>query len=301
MQAGPLGHRPIRHPADLRPQFAQLEREPLHRTRPRIHRHLTTPRHTRPLACLCAPRNALFKLTEALLCTDGPVMTLVELLPAAEHRRGHGALYAALDPGWMEPTRLRRTLAGLPRPRAADGRVVLAVDASNWLRPDASTGDDRLFCHVHGCGNRKTDQFVPGWQYSFVSALESGRTSWVALLDAVRLGPADDATLTTAAHLRGVVKRLGQAEHWQPGGLEILIVWTPAMTSPTSSTPCPTCRSCWSDGCARLGSWMPLTPGVPGPTLHLRQQRLDQGVETGGLACCGVAYSRAARCAGHGE
>ncbi|MET7845784.1 NF041680 family putative transposase [Streptomyces sp. NPDC005356] len=149
---------------------------------------------------------------------------LVELSLAVEHRRGHGALYAALDRGWLEPTRLRRTLAGLPLPKAADGRIVLAVDVSNWLRPDAPTSDDRLFCHVYGRGDRKTDQFVPGWPYSFVAALESGRTSWVALLDAVRLGPADDATLVTAAQLRDVVQRLTQAGHWRPGDPEILIV-----------------------------------------------------------------------------
>jgi hypothetical protein len=113
---------------------------------------------------------------------------------------------------------------GLPLPKAADGRIVLAVDVSNWLRPDAPTSDDRLFCHVYGRGDRKTDQFVPGWPYSFVAALESGRTSWVALLDAVRLGLTDDATLVTAAQLRNVVERLKQAGHWRPGGPEILIV-----------------------------------------------------------------------------
>jgi hypothetical protein len=110
---------------------------------------------------------------------------------------------------------LRRTLADLPLPRAADGRIVLAVDVSNWLRPDAPTSDGRLFCHVYERGDRKTDQFVPGWPYSFVAALETGRTSWVALLDAVRLGPADDATALTAAQLRGVVERLIQAGQWQ--------------------------------------------------------------------------------------
>ena len=62
------------------------------------------------------------------------------------------------------------------------------MDVSHWLRPDAPTSDDRLFCHVYGRGDRSTDQFIPGWPYSFVAALESGRTSWVALLDAVRLG-----------------------------------------------------------------------------------------------------------------
>ncbi|MFE2720688.1 transposase, partial [Streptomyces mirabilis] len=174
--------------------------------------------------CLYARQDALFELTDAVLCADGPVKTLVELSLAVEHRRGHGALYGALDRGWLEPTRLRRTLAGLPLPKAADGRIVLAVDVSNWLRPDAPTSDDRLFCHVYGRGDRKTDQFVPGWPYSFVAALESGRTSWVALLDAVRLGPADDATAVTATQLRDIVGQLTQAGHWRPGDLEILIV-----------------------------------------------------------------------------
>ncbi|MEU5894328.1 NF041680 family putative transposase [Streptomyces sp. NPDC047461] len=174
--------------------------------------------------CLYKRADALFELTDAVLCADGPVKTLVELSLAAEHRRGHGALYAALDRGWLEPARLRRVLAGLPVPRAADGRIVLAVDVSHWLRPDAPTSDERLFCHVYGRGDRSSDQFVPGWPYSFVAALETGRTSWVALLDAVRLGRADDATQVTARQLRDVVVRLVTAGHWQPGDPEILIV-----------------------------------------------------------------------------
>ncbi|QZZ26257.1 transposase [Streptomyces sp. ST1015] len=68
-----------------------------------------------------------------------------------------------------------------------------------------------MFCHVYGRGDRKRDQFVPSWPYSFVAALGSGLTSWVALLDAVRLGPADDATFVTAAQLRDVVQRLALA------------------------------------------------------------------------------------------
>jgi len=174
--------------------------------------------------CLYKRGDALFELTDALLCADGPVKTLVELCLAAEHRRGHGAMYAALDAGWLEPTRLRRALASLPLPRAANGRIVLAVDVSNWLRPDAPTSSDRLFCHCYGRGGRGSDQFVPGWPYSLVAALERGRTSWVALLDAVRLGPADDATAVTATQLRQVVERLILAGHWHQGDADILIV-----------------------------------------------------------------------------
>ena len=97
------------------------------------------------------------------------------------------------------------------------------MDVSPWLRPDAPTSADRLFCHVHGRGKGNA-QMIPGWPYSFVAALETGRTSWTAVLDAVRLGPADDATAVTAAQLRDVVDRLITAGHWKPGDPNIVIV-----------------------------------------------------------------------------
>jgi hypothetical protein len=136
--------------------------------------------------CLGRRRDELFELTDALLCAGGPVRTLVGLALAPEHRRGHGALYDALNSGRVDVGRLRDTLAGLPLPRAAGGRIVLAADVSPWLRPEAVTSADRLFCHVHGRA-RNQAQLIPGWPYSVVAALETGSTSWTAVLDAVRL------------------------------------------------------------------------------------------------------------------
>ncbi|MBN9096658.1 MAG: hypothetical protein J0I49_00850 [Pseudonocardia sp.] len=46
-------------------------------------------------------------------------------------------MYDALSRSRVEPERIRRTLASLPLPRATDGRMVLAVDVSQWLRSDA--------------------------------------------------------------------------------------------------------------------------------------------------------------------
>jgi hypothetical protein len=172
---------------------------------------------------LSARADALFELTDAMLCAGGPVTSLVELTLVGEHRRGHGAMYDALNAGRVEPARLRRALASLPLPRAADGRIVLAVDVSPWLRPDAATSGERLFCHVHGRGKGNA-QMIPGWPYSFVAALETGRTSWTAVLDAARLGQADDPTAVTATQLRGVVDRLVTAGQWKPGDPEIVIV-----------------------------------------------------------------------------
>jgi hypothetical protein len=41
--------------------------------------------------------DALFELTDAVLCAEGPVTSLVELTLLAEHRRGHGAMYDVLN------------------------------------------------------------------------------------------------------------------------------------------------------------------------------------------------------------
>src|SRR5215210_2512526 len=173
-------------------------------------------------ASLTCRSDALFELTDAVLCADGPVTSLVELTLLAEHRRGHGAMYDALAAGRVEPERLRRALTCRPLPTVG-GRIVLAVDVSPWLRPDAPTSSDRLFCHVHGRAKGNA-QMIPGWPYSFVAALETGRTSWTAVLDAVRLGPVDDATAVTAGQLRDVVGRLVRAGQWKPGDQDILIV-----------------------------------------------------------------------------
>jgi DDE superfamily endonuclease len=174
--------------------------------------------------CLTARADALFELTDAVLCADGPVKTLVGLTLAPEHRRGHGALYDGLNCGRIDIARFRRSLAVLPLPVAADGRIMLGVDISPWLRPDAATSPDRLFCHVYGRGKGQA-QMIPGWPYSVVAALEPGRSSWTALLDAVRLGPADDETEVTAGQVREVVTRLAAAGRWTDGDPDILVVF----------------------------------------------------------------------------
>ena len=85
--------------------------------------------------CLTARGDELFELADAVLCAEGPVRTLAGLSLTAVHQRGHGALYDAVNCGEIAAGRLRRSLTGLPLPRAVDGRLVLAADVSNWLRP----------------------------------------------------------------------------------------------------------------------------------------------------------------------
>ncbi|WUV39448.1 transposase [Streptomyces sp. NBC_01483] len=183
---------------------------------------------------MTARGDELFDLTDALLCADGSVRAPVDLTSVVEHRRGHGAMYDAVNNGNMDVPRL---LTGLPMPQAADGRLVLAVDVSNVLRPDAPASADRLFCHVCGRSGRSSDQFVPGWPYSFVAALESGRTSWCQPLDTVRLGPADDTAEVTAAQVRRVVVDLIEMGRWHFGDRDILVVFDAGYDAPRMSRP----------------------------------------------------------------
>ncbi|MFG2961473.1 NF041680 family putative transposase [Streptomyces sp. NPDC048291] len=182
--------------------------------------------------CLARRGDTLFELCDAMLCEDGPVTSPVDLTLLAEHRRGHGALYDGLNCGRIDVDRLRKVLASLPQPKAADGRLVLAVDVSPWLRPDAPCSPDRLFCHVYGRSGRSSDQFIPGWPYSVVAALEAGRTSWCQLLDAVRLGPDDDVAEVTAAQVRGVVTELIGQGQWEDGDDDILVVFDAGYDAP---------------------------------------------------------------------
>ncbi|XUL93117.1 transposase [Streptomyces galilaeus] len=61
--------------------------------------------------CVTGRADELFKLTDALLCADGPAKTLAGLALAREHLRGHGAMHGALNQGRIEVARLRRVPA----------------------------------------------------------------------------------------------------------------------------------------------------------------------------------------------
>src|SRR5258707_15147374 len=90
-------------------------------------------------ACMMARADELSELADAVLCADGPVRDLAGLSLVLEHRRGHGALYDAVNHGRVDIGRLRWSLAGLPLPRPAGGRLMLAGGVSNLPRPPAGT------------------------------------------------------------------------------------------------------------------------------------------------------------------
>jgi hypothetical protein len=113
--------------------------------------------------------DALFELTDAVLCAPGPVTSPPELSLAGVHRRGHGSTYAALSDGRMDVDRLRVALAGLRLPRGSDGpdpvgggRDAMAAPGRRMLTA-AGTRAPAVPCD----GVRQT---IPGWPYSIVAA-----------------------------------------------------------------------------------------------------------------------------------
>ena len=105
--------------------------------------------------CLTARADALVELTDALLCTDGPVKTLVDLALAPEHRRSHGMLYDGLGCGRIEVDRLRMTLAGLPchgPPMGGSCSAWTSARGCARMRRPAPSG-----CSATSTGGRRTN------------------------------------------------------------------------------------------------------------------------------------------------
>ena len=110
-------------------------------------------------------------------------------------------MYDALNHGARRVCAGRWRRCRCPGPGRA-GRIVLAVDVTPRCARTLHPAQTGCFATSTAAG-RGQAQSIPGWLYSFVAAIEPGWTSWSALLDAIRLDPAEDATALTAEQLRG--------------------------------------------------------------------------------------------------
>ncbi len=73
----------------------------------RAHAELAAFRHT-VYHAMTARRDGLFEVTDAVLCSAGPVNTFVELSLAREHRRSHGGSYDTINCGAIDIDKVRR-------------------------------------------------------------------------------------------------------------------------------------------------------------------------------------------------
>jgi DDE superfamily endonuclease len=207
---------------------------------------------SRLYACLARRADALFELTDAVLCADHAVASLVRLCLEPEFTRGHGALYDALSAGRVDDERLFSLLAA-ELPQAVDGpeasawiaehdlidretlekslaglapgdaaqvrdacarwsRLRFAVDATAYPRPDAWCSPGREHVHNGACHCKGSSKTAPGWEYQFAAAVGHLRTAWAALVDVARTTPAT-RTAQTIAQVKNVLRRLRAAGH----------------------------------------------------------------------------------------
>ena len=206
----------------------------------------------RLLGCLTARADALLELADAVLCSDRPVRSLVQLSLEPEFRRGHGALYDALAAGRVDDERLfslltqvlpplvdgpegrawiaghdvidrrllDRALSGVPAADAARvrdacarwRRVRVAVDATSYPRPDAWCSPGREHVHHGACHCKGSSKTTPGWEYQLAAVTGHLRTAWAAAVDVQRTTPAT-RTAQTIAQVKSVLRRLHGAGH----------------------------------------------------------------------------------------
>ena len=149
--------------------------------------------------------DALFKLTDAILCADAAAPSPVNLSLQPAHRRGWGSFYAALARGRIDAEVLRNLLAR--HPLAGSGATpVYAVDMSAWPRCDAeySPYSRILLPSFSPLGQ----PIVAGWAYQFIAQLNFVRESWTAPVDVERVRPAQDANEVAAEQVKVLLGRL---------------------------------------------------------------------------------------------
>lgn len=138
-------------------------------------------RNTLYQTCFTRAADALCDLVDALL-TDTQARSFIELSQAASFQRAWPSLYEALEDGRIDrPAMLRVFADHLPAAMVGD-RLVLGLDVSSILRPDAHTSADRTL--VHRSNLPKDDTPVgPGWQFSTLVVLPNPVSSWTYILD----------------------------------------------------------------------------------------------------------------------
>lgn len=185
--------------------------------------------HLRPLIAFRAAfhgllwrrADALFELTDAMLCAQGPVRSPVELSMEPEFRRGHGSVYDALDQGRIDSGRLRRLLLGISSPARPAEPLMFALDVTPHPRPDAHYADERVMVQVTGKGG---DRFLPGWPYSLLVGVQWGSSSWVDPIEARRIRPGEDPTEVTVEQITGLLADLRATGRLAEGDVAPLVM-----------------------------------------------------------------------------
>lgn len=135
--------------------------------------------------CLSASRDALFNLSDALLC-ETQAHSLVELSLSPHFTRQWPSIYQALQKGRVDQARFEQTLVQYAPEPMEGQRLVVAVDASNIERPFSDTSPDRGCLYVHNLPHSDKPVTV-GWQFSTVVVVPPKSSSHTYILSNRRI------------------------------------------------------------------------------------------------------------------
>jgi DDE superfamily endonuclease len=158
--------------------------------------------------CFTRAADALFDLADALL-TDPSARAFVELSQAASFQHAWPSLYEALEDGRIDRAALMRLfVAALPQ-RMGGTRLLLGLDTSSILRPEALTSADRTLVYRPNLPADATP-VAPGWCFSSVVVLPEPVSSWTYVLDNRRVPSTETADTIGVQQLRSILPPLGR-------------------------------------------------------------------------------------------
>jgi hypothetical protein len=156
--------------------------------------------------CFTRAADALFDLSDALL-TEPNARSFVELSEAASFQRAWPSLYQALEDGRIDRTALVRLFVAALPTRLGGTRLLLGLDTSSILRPDALTSADRTLVYRPNLPKDATP-VGPGWSFSALVVLPNPVSSWTYILDNRRVPSTQTADTIGVAQLRAILPRL---------------------------------------------------------------------------------------------
>ena len=152
-------------------------------------------------------KDSLFNCADALL-TETYASSFIELSLSPHFERKWPSLYEAFEDGKLDQAALRKLFADFaPLSQSADEPVVVAVDASNIVRPQAYTSPDRGCLYVHNL--HECDKPITyGWQFSTLALLPNQPSSWCYILDNSRIDTDHTASEVAAEQLGALANSL---------------------------------------------------------------------------------------------
>lgn len=163
--------------------------------------------------------DALFDLTDALLC-ESQAKSLAELSLSPHFRRTWTNVYKALQEGKLQIEQIRATLVeALLAAKPENEPIWIAVDGSNFSRPDAKTSADRTIIHLSNLPLVKKPIGV-GWTFSSIVLIPEQTSSWTPILDHQRITSTQTAIavaidqLTALKPLFGTRQIILLADRW---------------------------------------------------------------------------------------